>query len=917
MAKVLHTCTGCVPIDVSIIDTYVALVKMAGGQAGPPGPPGPAGKSAYQVALDNGYEGTQEEWLNTLVGPQGERGPAGVTSALVSVDNTTGTPSATATVENGVLSIEISGIKGEQGVQGEQGPQGETGATGPQGPQGPQGNTGSSVDYPYELVDNLTTDDATKGLSAAQGVVLDGKINQHGQDLMQNYPLDNFYTAYGWVNPDGTITDRSTYRIYTIPLLGLYQFISFIGRLGNSALTISFYDSNGNILSSPKVYGSDSDNIRTYSSEIPAEAVSAKCCTYNTEGVKIFLQKESEKDDEEKLLVDIKSKEAASYYGNDDFYNRVYGRMNATTKEITSSQSASLLYYHADGVSSVEVIQRTTQYSSFVNCVVIAFTDAGGTFIGDVVKVDKVGSLRSYSADIPSGAKTIIVGIGDNTLQYNVFLYKKQGLKDVELSTSNPVSAREIDGYDYFLRGYISHNGDGEITSSGSTKTYKFKNWGYKYVKLNAYYTSGDEGELASFNAISFYSVDEWLGGQGYMKAQSIQPRYSQTRKEYLTEIPNGCGIICITLGNSTFSDSLVTFYNGEEKDYFPILGYDTDVHFNLPSYYTEQYLKGKVGLIRSRISLHASNSDCFYFMTDEHAERNNMWSMGLIKYLNARLHIKKLFSGGDFSHEGINEYGIALRRKAFNGEIYQAIGNHEYLNYSWDNHQADSSVPFVATTEDEVYYGFSEFYGNNVKFGNKQRHYFYFDNEIQQIRYVFLNAYSQGDGVTNSAQHGYEQTQLDWFENVALDVESGWSIVIITHMLYEHQSSTNEVYVATFAEPVKDIIEQYDGNGKIIAVFQGHTHRDRIQYLKNGAIPVIITTSDQNGSYVWSSEAGEYVRGGDHVRESGTINEQAFDVVTIDKTLKRISCVRIGCPARDGTTPDGEFVEERIVYWQ
>ena len=81
MAKVLHTCTGCVPIDVSIIDTYVALVKMAGGQAGPPGPPGPAGKSAYQVALDNGYEGTQEEWLETLVGPQGDPGTPGTPGA--------------------------------------------------------------------------------------------------------------------------------------------------------------------------------------------------------------------------------------------------------------------------------------------------------------------------------------------------------------------------------------------------------------------------------------------------------------------------------------------------------------------------------------------------------------------------------------------------------------------------------------------------------------------------------------------------------------------------------------------------------------------------------------------------------------------------------------------------------------------
>lgn len=49
-------------------------------------------------------------------------------------------------------------------------PQGRTGL------QGPQGNTGANIDYPYELINNLETDDATKGLSAAQGVVLDQKI---------------------------------------------------------------------------------------------------------------------------------------------------------------------------------------------------------------------------------------------------------------------------------------------------------------------------------------------------------------------------------------------------------------------------------------------------------------------------------------------------------------------------------------------------------------------------------------------------------------------------------------------------------------------------------------------------------------------------------------------------------------------
>jgi hypothetical protein len=41
--------------------------------------PGPEGKSAYEVAIDNGFVGTEQEWLNSLQGELGEgkEGPAG------------------------------------------------------------------------------------------------------------------------------------------------------------------------------------------------------------------------------------------------------------------------------------------------------------------------------------------------------------------------------------------------------------------------------------------------------------------------------------------------------------------------------------------------------------------------------------------------------------------------------------------------------------------------------------------------------------------------------------------------------------------------------------------------------------------------------------------------------------------------
>lgn len=90
---------------------------------------------------------------------------------------------------------EFRGPKGEQGEQGEKGERGETGAT---GPQGPQGNTGSSVAYPFELVNNLTDGSAEKALSAQMGKELGGKIEEITAkmessyiDITDNYEFSN------------------------------------------------------------------------------------------------------------------------------------------------------------------------------------------------------------------------------------------------------------------------------------------------------------------------------------------------------------------------------------------------------------------------------------------------------------------------------------------------------------------------------------------------------------------------------------------------------------------------------------------------------------------------------------------------------------------------------------------------------
>jgi hypothetical protein len=92
------------------------------------GTPGADGKSAYQVAVDDGFVGTVIQWLASLIGAQGatgNNGPPGADGAA------------------GAQGIQgIPGNTGSQGLPGNDGTPGAQGIQGIQGIQGPQGPTG-------------------------------------------------------------------------------------------------------------------------------------------------------------------------------------------------------------------------------------------------------------------------------------------------------------------------------------------------------------------------------------------------------------------------------------------------------------------------------------------------------------------------------------------------------------------------------------------------------------------------------------------------------------------------------------------------------------------------------------------------------------------------------------------------------
>ena len=78
------------------------------------------GLSAYQIALQNGFQGTEEEWLASLKGEKGDKGDKGDTG--------------------------LQGAKGEKGDKGDKGEKGDPGAQGIQGEKGDKGEKGEKGD---------------------------------------------------------------------------------------------------------------------------------------------------------------------------------------------------------------------------------------------------------------------------------------------------------------------------------------------------------------------------------------------------------------------------------------------------------------------------------------------------------------------------------------------------------------------------------------------------------------------------------------------------------------------------------------------------------------------------------------------------------------------------------------------------
>ena len=100
---------------------------------------GADGASAYEIAVENGYTGTEAEWLSSLKGEKGDAGEQGIQGIQGEKGDT--------------------GEQGLQGIQGEKGEKGDTGAAGKDGTNGTDGKNGVDGSDGYSPTATVTETD--------------------------------------------------------------------------------------------------------------------------------------------------------------------------------------------------------------------------------------------------------------------------------------------------------------------------------------------------------------------------------------------------------------------------------------------------------------------------------------------------------------------------------------------------------------------------------------------------------------------------------------------------------------------------------------------------------------------------------------------------------------------------------------
>lgn len=341
------------------------------------------------------------------------------------------------------------------------------------------------------------------------------------------------------------------------------------------------------------------------------------------------------------------------------------------------------------------------------------------------------------------------------------------------------------------------------------------------------------------------------------------------------------------------------------------------------------EYATNKINEISSKIS-----SDTFNvgFITDNHHQLtsyapNSLKHYSYIASLSRKSNISAIIANGD----NVNGYydklekiietrqvtSTLFERTNVNTDVFFVFGNHD----SGIN-QRGNNTPQTVLTENEI----KRFYRTPLNLYGETRNgdslYGYKDYPDNKVRMIWLNSFDLSwdlntDGTYKSnflQQSAYQNEQLNWFANIALNIpDDSYQVMIFTHAPLPNTFGN----ISTATDVNGNVIQQYNSDalieiinafqnsksgtinngasvypinlsynfsgkpgGIIVGLFSGHIHADGIMTYKG--INCIETAS----SLCFS---------GDTDRVVNTLSEDCWDVISVNTKNRTIMMHRFG----------------------
>ncbi len=292
---------------------------------------------------------------------------------------------------------------------------------------------------------------------------------------------------------------------------------------------------------------------------------------------------------------------------------------------------------------------------------------------------------------------------------------------------------------------------------------------------------------------------------------------------------------------------------------------------------------------------------DKFFFavVADSHLDNSAQDTCDNIRELSDEAHLSCVLHLGDIMCDGFPRKVLKkILKKEIdmfcdcspNGHFFPARGNHDGFK--------DFVKEVTAVRLDTDWFEATQYLEAIPNVSRPEgRPYFYVDYPEKKIRLIALNSffYTEINGdMVSGAKSGYDDAQLEWFKNEALNLGEGWTVISFAHdsptnVFNENYAEENTIYNGNaMMDAIRDKMKK---NGfRFAAWLVGHYHGD-MTFCADGINLVFVASETAYVPTLWDMPEGGYYPD----RTLNTETEDLWDAVCVDTDEQKLRFFRFG----------------------